>query len=274
LARLLAKHVFGPIMRFGGAHTVGDPDSPPTLFVHIPRTAGDAIRTAVFPHLTWDRNDIRSPVQCLDNAEIEVLRQHRVAKGFLSHIDIAKLSDEVRLVTFLRDPLERVLSLHRFRRGGEGAGRKAEDVAGFVTTEDSLIRAHARNGMTWQLGDALPIASRSCTADEAQERARALLERCAFVGFYEDLEPDVPQLARQLLAKVRSPVPMLGLFRLGALAVAHRRRVRKYAATLTARERELLIAANQQDLALYAWARQRAGRSNALHDDYRSWLAS
>ena len=270
----LAKRVFGPLMRFGGAHTVGDPEAPPTLFVHVPRTAGDAIRAAVFPHLTWQRSDIRRPVQCLDDAEIEALRQHRVAKGFVSHVDIAKLGDDVRLVTFLRDPLERVLSLHQFLQGGEGAGCKAEDVAGFVTTEDSLIRAHARNGMTWQLGDALPIASRRCSVDEAQKRARALLERCAFVGFYEDLEPDVPRLSRELFARVRSPVPTLGLFRLGALATAHRRRVRKYAATLTVRERELVVAANQQDLALYAWARKRAGRTNSLHDDYHSWLAS
>ncbi len=107
------------------------------------------------------------------------------------------------------------------------------------------------------------MASRTCTTEEALERARRLLERCAeaagerllercaFVGVYEDLEPDVPRLSREMFADMRSPVPMLGLFRLGAFVVAHRRRVRKYAATLTTMERDLIMEANQHDLALY-----------------------
>ena len=72
-----AKRVFAPLMRFGVARAVGDDDAPPTLFVQIPRTAGDAIQAAVFPHLTWERSDIHSPIQCLDDAEIEALRRHR-----------------------------------------------------------------------------------------------------------------------------------------------------------------------------------------------------
>lgn len=118
------------------------------------------------------------------------------------------------------------------------------------------------------------MASRTCTAEEALERARRLLERCAFVGVYEDLESDVPRLSREMFADMRSPVPMLGLFRLGAFVVAHRRRVRKYAATLTTMERDLIMEANQHDLALYAFARERAGRSLSLHDDYNGWLTS
>ncbi len=119
LGPALVKHAFAPLMRFGTARTVGDPSAPRTLFGHIPRTAGDVIQTAVFAHLTWERSDIYSPIQCLGEAEMKALRQHRVAKGFVSHLDIAKLGDGLRLVTFLRNPVERVLSLHRFLRGGE-----------------------------------------------------------------------------------------------------------------------------------------------------------
>ena len=87
LGPALVKHAFAPLMRFGTARTVGDPSAPRTLFVHIPRTAGDAIQTAVFAHLPWERSDIHSPIQCLDEAEMKALRQHRVAKGFVSRIE-------------------------------------------------------------------------------------------------------------------------------------------------------------------------------------------
>ena len=203
-----------------------------TVFLHIPRTSGDAMRTHLFNAAEWDFTPFETPPKPLGPAELNVLSEHRLIKGFLSINDVEGLPNR-RVFNFLRDPVERSLSLYYFLRYGRRPTKRVHTIEEFFTSDHPLLASYARNGMTWQLGDTLNIARRTLTEEVALARAKETLKSLDFVGFYEDLGQDFKALRQSMFPELRIHPFFPFLFQLGACLALHRRRVRKYASTVT-----------------------------------------
>jgi hypothetical protein len=242
-----------------------------TVFLHVPRTAGDAMRTHLFNAADLDFTPFEAPPQPLSDEELAQLGACRFIKGFLSIRDVARLPSKRRVFTFLRDPVERSLSLYYFLGQGRRPTKRTLSIQELFRSDNPLLASYARNGMTWQLGDTLNIEERTLSGPQALERAKATLKSMDFVGFYEDLLHDFRGVRRELFPDLRIHSFFPALFTCGALLTTHRRSVRKYASTVTADELALVREANALDSELYAFAREQAGRSAVMHDTYAAW---
>jgi hypothetical protein len=244
------------------------------VFLHIPRTAGDSMRTHLFNAADWDFTPFEVPPTALSDKEVAALSSCRLIKGFLSIRDVMRFPPSRRVFTFLRDPVERSLSLYYFLGRGATPTTRALSIQEFFHSDNPLLASYARNGMTWQLGDMLNINERTLSEVQALERAKEALHAMDFVGFYEDLSYDFKRLRRELFANLRIHPFFPALFKFGALITVHRRRVRKYARTLTPAELAIVREANSSDIELYDYARAMQGRHQALHDSYSEWTRS
>jgi hypothetical protein len=241
------------------------------VFLHIPRTAGDSMRTHLFNVASWDSTPFEVPPELLSPEMLQQLGQQRFIKGFLSLRDLRGLENP-RAFTFLRDPVERCLSLYYFLGRGRRPTGRTHTLEEFLHSDDPLLASYSRNAMTWQLGDCLHIGHRRLSEAQALEKAKETLARIEFVGFYEDLSSDFGKLRRKIFPQLRIHPFFPLVFQLGALMSLHRRRVRKYASMVGPAERAAITSANALYIELYAWARARAGRPNAMFDSYSEWF--
>jgi hypothetical protein len=241
------------------------------VFFHIPRTAGDSMRTHLFNVADWDFTPFDATPEPLDDAAAADLARHRVIKGFLSRPDLDKLPARRKVFTFLRDPVERALSLYYFLECGRRNAGRTLSIREFFTSDVPVIASYACNGMTWQLGDTLDKAHRTLSGEEALRRAKATLQAMDFIGYYEELLVDSRTVRRTLFNDLSVNPFFPRLFELGAVLTRHRQRVRKYASTLDPDDLALVRDRNALDIELYAHARSLSGRGTAIHDTYGSW---
>jgi hypothetical protein len=190
---------------------------PLVAFVHIPRTGGGSVKRALAR--AYGRAQSVGNVQFGTEKSEKLLQRvgreldtwsGRVLAGFVPYGLFARyLPPDTRYVTFLRDPVERVLSHHyAHAQGGpeelRTAWRRDPAAADGVGDEDDLsLEAGLKRGITiynnlatrflWggeSLDGALPA--------DALEQARANLDRFAFVGVTERLDEGMILLSRVL----------------------------------------------------------------------------
>jgi len=171
------------------------------LHLHIPKTAGTALRTAfqnatgarfaIFPHY-----DERLYQQAVPD-EFDLFSGHF---GFDTASAIGG-----RMVTVLRDPVDRFASVYFFWRQlhdrGVERNRKTAlavnyDLHEFAKIRDEqLLAEEFVNRATWQLASGSSVAHRAAlhdagvTEQQLLDRARANLGRFAAVGFQDDIAP-------------------------------------------------------------------------------------
>lgn len=205
--------------------------APPRLVVlHIMKTAGIALRlrleALVAPERVWRREEHGLP----GDATPEELASCRLVIGHFTMRDALAVPPPRRIVTLLRDPRDRLVSLHhyyaRFRPEAierlklhEQRVARASTLAEFLRSPDERVRAVTRNAMTCALaGDYLHAggdryravfspAHETISGAELLEKALANLRVMAFVGFVERLDEDVPKLMVALGLPDAGPLP-------------------------------------------------------------------
>lgn len=280
--------------RVGGAAELPNSTqgSPLLVFMHVPRTAGDAMRT----HLFWDTQVDNSMVwpsgfDLASNNRTFLSEEHllvaeepstKLIKGFYSRRDLDRINRSTRVFLFLRHPFERILSLRamvkpfieeQFEDGSEHI--VPINVSSLMTEEKEWDWACTffHNSMTWQLGDQQHCNQRAELSDsEVLERAKRTIRQATFVGFYEALDTDFWQLKQEVFPNVRLPAYIPFAFWLGSLISLPRLRVTKFTQQLAASELEVLRRESHLDLALYEWARERFHPELVLYSTYREYL--
>lgn len=187
--------------------------SKPALFLHIQKTAG----TSIVKHVSGCYNH-----NIISHLDFWTLQPDQVARfGFISgHFgyDYASQFMEGRYsFTFLRDPVERVLSFYCYaRKEAENYEYPVFQLAQTHSLEEFLVKSRSDmaiypfiwNHQVWQLacgwGNTLKKSIRSFTPESMLEEAKCNLCEFDHVGFVESLDEDVQVIHEAL--QVKSPV--------------------------------------------------------------------
>ncbi len=221
-----------------------DPESPakpPLLaFVHIPKTAGGTVNSMFLS--VYDSVDVGKAGNYMRSIErtTDKIKRPRVtkAKVAIGHVPLGvfreSLPPETRYMTFLREPVERVLS-HYYRHIDHKAKEtnSLEEALEARTPEICDLSTRFLSGGT-SASEELP--------DSALDDAKANLREFAFVGIQERFEESVALLKRML--------------ELGPVSYEnqHVSRDRPSADGISPDQRRLILEHNARDLALYEYA--------------------
>jgi hypothetical protein len=165
-------------------------DLPRIAFMHIPKTGGNSLLRSLFriyPAHTRTLHLSSKAAPC-DASEKRLIAGH-FGYAFAKQLDAS-------LITVLRDPAERVLSLYYFwRRLPPDRGRNAQiarslTLAEFLESNDPAVVSNIRNAQVWQIAHASDRASRrelgDLKPDDLLDLAKSNLEKFAVVGTIEN----------------------------------------------------------------------------------------
>jgi hypothetical protein len=187
-------------------------NSPPLFFLHIPKTAGISLRTWLGGHFAAPR------VFCIDHRDPEggvrgPLDDYDLVAGHACYRFVDRFGRPPRVVTFLRDPIERALSAFYFfrRLGPDGLAREGAEkgviracelsLADFITRQPREAATHLGCTQTWMLArERLAYFTDGPTTVTSAdlEVARATLALCDFVGLTERMDESADLLRRGL----------------------------------------------------------------------------
>jgi len=195
------------------------PLGPILAFVHLPRTAGTAIREAMLlpafdPEETFFVEETRAIAphrRAARTADIAALpaatrRRLRLVAGHMPFGLEPLFGDRpVHYLTFVRDPVERALSVYFYCRAA--ADNPAHPLARSLSPGEFAEAGYggARDGMTRYLSNAV-WGVRYPSEEAMLAAAEAALARCMFIGLYERLDDDIRAL-RALLRLAEAPLP-------------------------------------------------------------------
>jgi len=174
---------------------------PKWVFVHIPKTAGTSFQNALRQVLG---NDAVSPsfnASELSEAEAERLDKYSVISGHISITDVNRYFPDRRILTILRDPLERCISWYFFARMTPPVDGSPSDVFAaqqngieeFFSLDKRIIYRNIFNRQVRQLGD--HVLNMETDHVKALERAKDTVSSAAWVGRQEHLADDLADLA-------------------------------------------------------------------------------
>lgn len=229
------------------------------LFLHIPKTAGTSLQLPL--ELKFVHTTIYAPYWIPSRAALKPgsLAEYRLLRGHFYYDQAIKLLGKVPIVaTMLRDPVERVLSFYSFtKQPGYRFRHEAlkGDLLSYLLNPD--ICPHVTNLQTKMLAVQYPRVSPDdpvplnreyvrLSVDAASlERAKHLLETCAFVGLTERFRDSLA-----LFAYTFGWQPDQEEMRENKTLVRTRR------ADLTQEELDTILALNEYDMQLYCHAQQ------------------
>ncbi len=189
---------------------------PLVVFVHIPRTGGGSATSAI--------SHAYGRVKSAGNVQLSDEKSHRLlgniaanpeawsGRALADHVPYGLfaryLPADTRYITFLRDPVERVLSHYHFhaRAGDEklrATWRQDPALAGEIRPDDEVsLEAGLERGLTIYNNFATRFLYGGETLEplppDALERAKANLDRFSFVGVTERLDESLVLLGRVL----------------------------------------------------------------------------
>ena len=176
-------------------------------FVHVPKTGGTSLKK--YLDQFYVKSDIcpYDQVPQLHGAPAEELRKYNLIRGHIQgHAAYAKLEDEFKYITVVRNPVDRVISNYYFDKsepddkGPELRQKlirsiKAMTLEEFVSSDDAQVMQHVVNGMlNWYFGKQ--------AVDKFQGKELALYcyqkmqRQYTCVGLLEDLDNFQDQMHR------------------------------------------------------------------------------
>lgn len=219
-------------------------DMPRICYVHIAKSAG-----------TWLRHVLQDSYRPADICDFRFDNQFDLAdpadfmnkKFFSAHVGIeTALRLDSDLITVLRNPFDRVLSLFYYWKEVEGGPVlvKNMNLEEFLDTRIRMTTEDLDNGQTWQLayGNTNIVRKKhsGISKDDLLAKAIENLDRFAILGVYENLD----EVTRQIQDRY-----MLSLGRLPCRINATRSR--KSMEQIPIEIRNKIYARNDLDVALY-----------------------
>jgi len=191
----------------------------PAVFIHIQKTAGATIVEAA---RTVHGSSVIAfgDFVALDRASLSSVQ---FVSGHFGYDYVSDLLQSRYSFTFLRDPVERVLSLYYFCRSQSPGDfpiyqlAHAHELEEFLSLEDPVVRAHVVNHQTWQLASGNPgmsiaeLAARQYpfqTDASSLSQAMQHLDALDFVGLQETFQKDAETLYSELGIPLHGEAPV------------------------------------------------------------------
>jgi hypothetical protein len=182
--------------RFGDVHPVVST----TCFVHIPKTGGSWVTSGLHSAIP---EECRYEVPSADVGRVPLrwlLQKYAFVSGHFTMAEVSEVLHETFVFTFLREPVDRVISLYHFYRqqsDGEAldprvALARAQDFEGFVDTLPTRVSPWSN----WQTYVLSGCAHCESPARDLLPCALANLQQLDFVGVQEHLASGLAALGR------------------------------------------------------------------------------
>ncbi|MGC2087563.1 MAG: sulfotransferase family 2 domain-containing protein [Bradyrhizobium sp.] len=220
-------------------------------FLHIGKTAGTSVQHALFETMQGTAI-LHESLQSFDTVTAAEVAINDLVIGHFGYQHVAKLRGDRYLMTFLRDPVERVISNYHFLRSGSpvsGYSQRATGAAKALTLSEFLrcdepgVRMVTENFQAKALAfDIRP--EHQHTIVDLHRQAAHNLATFDFVGIVE-------YFSESLLALSDAIGREVPLKRMNAASE------RSSAATVSSDDLDLIRRLNAVDIALYAAARTR-----------------
>jgi hypothetical protein len=195
------------------------------IFLHIAKTAGTSVvhffHSRLPPGITCSHGDFLSFPQEGD-AFRQKLEEYRFLSGHFGYSDVATLLHDAYSFTFLRDPVDRVLSLYKFCMHANmqrqfPAARAARDLGleGWLSSSLPEVIEMLDNQQTWQIARNYWQEDRNALGEMSQRELLQLaishLTEFNRVGLTETFNDDFQQILSDL--EIEAPVPTIKQFR-------------------------------------------------------------
>ena len=256
------------------------------FFLHIPRTAGDSIRTDLFgvdkpwtlDYSGWATHEM--PFNMTRNQSIEEVHASwaeprvQIIKGHFGFHDINsfQFTGTKKIFTILRHPVERVLSFYKFASKGN-CDRLKRLFPGLQNRTScpnitEFVREHGghplvSNYMVWQFG-----ASNDALNVQLESAKQRLSMNVDFIGFYEDLWTDFELLHQEIFPHVQGGDAARFVFNAGTVFGYPRLRTMKYSKHTPSEALSIIADQNKYDMMLYEWALRYKKKTFTLHSSY------
>lgn len=221
------------------------------VFIHIPKTAGTSFRRLLDKQYPGHKLlPLYEPYPYTPEVLARLKRQAQQATACIGHVPFGidrQLGIDARYVTFLRDPVERVVSYYRHNQRHANA-RFHQQIKEGMTLADlvrSGIDAECHNNMTRMIsgiGDNRRLTDRAVLEQAIDNIERRFL----FIGLTEQFDQSVDLLGSRL-----------GWRRQGLVKPALNRAPDQKRFPLDEQTRALVLEYNDLDLALYRYVAQR-----------------
>jgi hypothetical protein len=227
-------------------------------FLHIGKTAGTSIQHALFEAMRG-KKIFHESLPNFDRASREDMADSDLVIGHFGYQHVAKMRRSRFLFTFLRDPIDRVLSNYHFLRTDSPISdysraaieaSKRMSLKEFLLCQDPQVRMVTENMQAKVLAHDMRHEHQHGIKNLKREASRNLA-RCDFVGIVEYFDASMKALSRQIDID-------LNIERLNVNPA------RASAPTASREEIELIKSLNTVDLALYWWARERFQRKHLI----------
>lgn len=185
------------------------------VILHIPKTAGTSLH-AVLQQLFKERNV--SPLfgaYKLSIKEANILGKYQMICGHISWRDANEFYAERKIITFLREPLDRCVSWYYYAKSRDidyvipmgdikyiNSPKEAISLAKHLDIDDFFQQNHPHilqnisNRQAWQIGDHADIDNRIMSEETILNKALNNIEAIDFVGFAETFNQDVSKMAK------------------------------------------------------------------------------
>jgi hypothetical protein len=173
------------------------------VFLHIQKTAGTSL-VEFFRRALGEQGLSHGDFV---KYEPQQLAAFRFISGHFGYLHCRAIPGRNFTFTFLREPVDRVISLYHFLQTRDPAEfpiyalAQRMTFAEFVQSTHPLVTQHIENMQVWQLAHHWFMAERKQwrgTMGELADEALAHLETLSFFGFQENFEADVRSLVRRL----------------------------------------------------------------------------
>lgn len=225
------------------------------VFLHIAKTAGTSV--GKFLELAFPGGKtLHESAEFFDLADQSQVEMYDVVRGHISREHFGKLRRDNFVFTFLRDPVDRVLSIYYFLRERDHPNdefngsspfilAKHHSLIEFLRLESPAVKVLIRNHQTYALGADWRFRSRNNDC-AVLRRAKRTLDELDFYGLTERFDESIGLLSARL------GVPVF--------PKAHHENatsVRHAVHEISREERRLIISMNKLDIELYRYAKRR-----------------
>ncbi len=190
------------------------------VFLHIAKTAGTSLveylRRLLPPGAVLSHGDfLEFPNEDLST---ERMRDYQVISGHFGYAHIHSYLGDSHSVTFLRDPIARVLSFYRFcmhpdmqRKFPVAKAARDLTIDGFFTSTLPEVSEALDNLQVWQLADMYWYRNRQrrrhCSDSEMLALAEQHLAEFSYVGFTDRFALDFVEILQLLKLPVPAQIP-------------------------------------------------------------------